>query len=269
MHSPRSAALCFNLAGKRIADDTPNIQPQKPCDPSAAVSHCCSQGDLCTSNGLCIDNGGDGRFTAQGCTDPRWQAPCRGELRGCPSSITADYVPVWMCRSIGGTADFCCDATDARCCAAALEGNATLYSMPLWGDVWHPGDAARGYLGNDSDGGGLSLADKVTVALSILFGVLAVFIGSLQLRYIVRESKARGQPVSFVPLIRRQIQLWFPSRHQGHRINARDNAGAVEMANTSREEESTVPLIAQDIYDSAVSEEQPTTENDEEAFEVE
>ena len=206
-----SAKQCFNLECNAIVDGDPSIQRRQPCNPSAQVSTCCSHGDLCLSNWLCLDNGGNGRFTAQGCTDPGWPAPCRAEFRGCPSSITPDYVPLWMCQSLGHTIDFCCDSADARCCVAALAGNQTMFSLPLWGDVWRPGNGRHGGSSGSGGSGTLGLADRLMIALSIIFGLLGAVIILLQLRYMARESEERGESARLRVLLRRQFRLWFPA----------------------------------------------------------
>lgn len=61
----------------------PNVWPGAllPCDPAASVSTCCNPGDLCLSNGLCLNAVANNRYTVQGCTDPNWPAP--GCVRYC------------------------------------------------------------------------------------------------------------------------------------------------------------------------------------------
>ena len=55
-----------------------------PCDVTLEISSCCSGTDLCLSNGLCLDDGGNNLLSQQGCTDPNWGSPCH---KFCPQKL--------------------------------------------------------------------------------------------------------------------------------------------------------------------------------------
>lgn len=81
-----NAAICYNAAGVAwTLNSQYPIDPWVPCDPEAEVSACCSSGDYCMSNGLCMDSGSNNCLTQQGCTDSGWSTPCNNYCSG-PSS---------------------------------------------------------------------------------------------------------------------------------------------------------------------------------------
>ena len=56
-----------------------------PCKPEDKASHCCDASDFCMSNGLCLDAVGNQWFSAQGCTNSRWDSCteiCNDTIRG-------------------------------------------------------------------------------------------------------------------------------------------------------------------------------------------
>ncbi|KAI0440087.1 hypothetical protein F4803DRAFT_528916 [Xylaria telfairii] len=259
---PSLGRSCYNLEGQLIGDDA-RISPRQPCDAYASTTPCCSRDDFCLSNGLCLDNGGDGRLTIQGCTNPDWAPPCRAEFRDCSSSITSDYIPVWMCRSIGGTIDLCCDSSDAQCCTAALAGKARLFSLPIWGLIRRPGNVLDGGA-RSTEGSGesaLSLADRLTIALSVVFGVLGLAVATLQYRHMVRESKARGHATNLRALLYRQLRLWFPIQSNATIVPS-GLGGVAEMPNISEDEpEQALLLTAGETNETLATEEQQSEDN--------
>ncbi|KAK8867656.1 hypothetical protein PGQ11_006234 [Apiospora arundinis] len=87
-----------------------------PCDPNAKASHCCSGGDFCMSNGLCLDDGGDPYYSAQGCSSPEWpQEGCREICNSTMRSATG-YSYVWLCDGTisGDSIKYCCGLSS--CC---------------------------------------------------------------------------------------------------------------------------------------------------------
>ncbi|KAK4212594.1 hypothetical protein QBC37DRAFT_388695 [Rhypophila decipiens] len=132
-----AAATCYNLNGDEVSNT--NIIP---CDADEPITHCCSSDDLCARNGLCLNNGDDGKISAQGCTDPGWNLPCHQQLRSDNCQDSGDYVPLWMCKSVDRAIMVCCDPDTSQCCVDALaneQGRPRLYEIPKWGQVWPPG----------------------------------------------------------------------------------------------------------------------------------
>lgn len=90
-----------------------------PCNVEAPISHCCSNGDLCLDNGLCLDFGWDRFYEVQGCTDPDWAAPCLNQFRNQEGG--EERTIVWACdvpdnkhtNYCGGIVGVdCCNDTD-------------------------------------------------------------------------------------------------------------------------------------------------------------
>lgn len=52
------------------------IEGPRVCDPTAQISNCCNPADICLSNGLCLNAGGNQMMGVLGCTDKEWRAPC-------------------------------------------------------------------------------------------------------------------------------------------------------------------------------------------------
>jgi hypothetical protein len=228
-------SICYNIAGRIIDNGETRIAPRQPCDPSAKISHCCSLGDICLSNGLCLDASGDHRFTVQGCTDPNWQAPCLTGFRGCLDfgDVRDNFVPLWMCRSDDNSAagDFCCGGNNTQCCVDAEAGGSALVKVPGAHDAFR---ASAGSSAKDSDGSAtFGLVDKVGIATAVVFGVLGASIGILQPRYMAKESQASGHRLGWWALLRRQLGLWLsnpaPSRGRGIEMSN----GDMEMSELS------------------------------------
>ncbi|KAJ4159482.1 uncharacterized protein LMH87_008382 [Akanthomyces muscarius] len=72
--STRAAATCYSYEGKELS--------AYPCNATAKISPCCGSDDLCLSNGLCLNAGGNNAFAQQGCTDRDWGAPCHKYCTG-------------------------------------------------------------------------------------------------------------------------------------------------------------------------------------------
>ncbi|KAM7210031.1 hypothetical protein V8F06_014588, partial [Rhypophila decipiens] len=228
------AATCYNLQGDEISN-TDFI----PCDADKPITHCCSSHDLCVENGLCLDNGGDGRITVQGCTDPNWGPPCHAELQdNCQGNkIDRNYVDLWMCRSLTnfGNVELCCGSDDAGCCQSALAGEQKLFKMEKWGQFWTPGQSpTSAVIGGASPGQeGHSSIEPLPIALAAVFGVLLLAVGGFQLRYVARESKRRGKPAGFGALLARQFRLWFRGGIVKEFGDVRYPEEAVELAHSN------------------------------------
>ncbi len=238
---------CYNLKGDALAGTTyppTKITRYTPCDASAAVSFCCFNDDYCLGNGLCLDNGSNGRFTLQGCTDPDWPPPCHGMFRaeGCQSSITPDYVPVWMCSSVNGRMEFCCHPENASCCTTAngTRPDAGVRGLGTYGQVWLPQDgppgdhngsgSSGGGGGGGGDDGGFDLGDKLGLGFAVLFGTLGLTVAVLQLRYVKRERKestrSRRTGHGFV---RDFLELWFPRKGRVSTVKGWYEEGGIEL----------------------------------------
>ncbi|KAK7926889.1 hypothetical protein PG985_003887 [Apiospora marii] len=98
-------------------DGTPQqVKKWLPCKPEDKASPCCDAGDFCMSNGLCLNAVGNQWFSAQGCTNPRWDSGCN-EI--CNSTIRGEdgYGLVWYCDVVdsAGSVKYCC-GPNADCC---------------------------------------------------------------------------------------------------------------------------------------------------------
>ncbi|KAK1749395.1 hypothetical protein QBC47DRAFT_151899 [Echria macrotheca] len=119
-----SAASCYRVDGK--------IQDSKyawvPCNPSAAISPCCSRGDFCLDNGYCLDAGSvNNAISVQGCTDPSWGGPCR---MTCPGSIdNLGYIGIYICD---GANTACCGG-NSSCCSGS-----NTFHLPVFTSLAHP-----------------------------------------------------------------------------------------------------------------------------------
>ena len=135
-----NASTCYRADGNPFVLVSP-LSPWVPCNASAEVSTCCSAGDYCLGNGLCLDAGQNNLYTIQGCTSPNWGAPCHryctspmGKAFSLPDSSPArcqgnkadvwpflssfrntdqnGYIRAWICDTFN---NFCC-GEDSTCC---------------------------------------------------------------------------------------------------------------------------------------------------------
>ncbi len=87
-------AICYKGSGNPwVFSSQYPIDAWVPCLPEAEVSACCSLGDFCMTNGLCMDSTANNFLTQQGCTDRNWSAPCNNYCPG-PSSEQHGYLPL-------------------------------------------------------------------------------------------------------------------------------------------------------------------------------
>ncbi|KAL4967580.1 uncharacterized protein BDV14DRAFT_197944 [Aspergillus stella-maris] len=99
------SAICYNLDGSEANDDV-------PCG-TGDVVNCCNSGDICMSNGLCMQQGERGGTLARGsCTDQSWgsrcYAPCSEYNRSSGISIVHirfDDEPEYCCGDATSTQD--------------------------------------------------------------------------------------------------------------------------------------------------------------------
>jgi len=79
-------SLACTLATTRAVDcfsaDGQLAKGAKPCNPTAAHSHCCRDADVCLTNGLCFSSG-LGAVVRRSCTDRSWNSTA------CPRVCTA------------------------------------------------------------------------------------------------------------------------------------------------------------------------------------
>ena len=70
-------SLACTLATTRAVDcfsaDGQLAKGAKPCNPTAAHSHCCRDADVCLTNGLCFSSG-LGAVVRRSCTDRSWNS---------------------------------------------------------------------------------------------------------------------------------------------------------------------------------------------------
>ena len=151
---------------------------------------------------------------------------------------------------------------------AALAGNQTVFSLPLWGDVYRPGDGRHGGGSGNGGPGALSLAEKLTIALSVIFGLAGVVISLLQLRYMARESEQRGESASLRALLRRQFRLWFPRRRYGRTTSHILRNEAAELESTLEDETEQTRLVVEESREPLVAE-KSQAQKDEGAIEME
>ncbi|KAM7187471.1 hypothetical protein V8F33_011211 [Rhypophila sp. PSN 637] len=123
------AIPCYRANGTR--DET-----LLACNPSDDTSPCCRANDLCLSNGLCLNlSDGDNGYSTQGCTDPKWGAPC---LSRCGDQMLESGLDMWpyylnccSCHSVwmspGSLPEYCCWRGD-KCCG----GPETRFQLPLF-----------------------------------------------------------------------------------------------------------------------------------------
>lgn len=174
---------CYRVNGKLWDSSSAanGISPPKVCNPDAAASHCCSSGDLCLDNGLCLDFGWDRLLTAQGCTDRSWPghacvlAP--GRRRRPPSSLP-NVLTLYMCAVSGPNDALYCAADGGdgpKCCFDGSER----FQVPNFKTIVSAADpesrisvgggggsgGGRGGVGGGR--GGLSESDRIAIGVGI------------------------------------------------------------------------------------------------------
>ncbi|KAK8033540.1 hypothetical protein PG991_002938 [Apiospora marii] len=125
-----------------------------PCSPEARVSHCCREGDFCMSNGLCLNAIGNQYFSAQGCTNSKFEG-CNEICNATIRSVNG-YGRVWFCSDadIAGSVKYCC-GPNADCCKQP-----DLHSIIIATAVFRPpGAAAASTSASDSTGGPMEPAN--------------------------------------------------------------------------------------------------------------
>ncbi|KAK0701726.1 hypothetical protein B0T26DRAFT_528423 [Lasiosphaeria miniovina] len=105
-----------------------------PCIPGIRISPCCASGDLCLSNGLCLDTGSDNGFTTQGCTDQDWGSPCVSNCVQWARDTQTPYYPyLASCMASGSKTTYCC-GPDSSCC----NNTNVVFSLPRFTDAVRP-----------------------------------------------------------------------------------------------------------------------------------
>ncbi|KAK8109648.1 hypothetical protein PG999_007785 [Apiospora kogelbergensis] len=194
-----------------LRDGTPaKLNPAwLPCNPNAKASACCSPGDFCMSNGLCLDAVGDQNFSVQGCSVPEW--PQNGCPEICNSTarisillpILIYYAPLEASGN-GNTIVHLCSGSDSGnsvkyCCGADCScSDSNLPSIPIATEIFHPPQAAASASAsasvpsapqpvqssardNDDNTKGLAIGLGVGIPLGLALVGGVIFVG-LQLR---------------------------------------------------------------------------------------
>ncbi|KAK6827565.1 hypothetical protein PG987_010906 [Apiospora arundinis] len=132
--SRRSFAIGTGTCYKRDGSSAREDKNWAPCYPDQKASHCCSTADLCMSNGLCLDAGGDQYFSVQGCTNSDW-AGCN-EICNNTSRGPAGEGRVTLCSvpDAGGSMMYCCGACSCN--------GSNLPRIRMASDVFRPPQAA-------------------------------------------------------------------------------------------------------------------------------
>ncbi|KAF1986084.1 hypothetical protein K402DRAFT_318424, partial [Aulographum hederae CBS 113979] len=105
-----SAAKCYSIQGQ------PMKEYYVPCNSTAQYSPCCNNGDLCSTNGLCLAMSGawQGFIYGEGCTDSTGRANvCPQVCQNIPATWNTYNVlqcspGTWCCRDAKDNAS-CCD----------------------------------------------------------------------------------------------------------------------------------------------------------------
>ncbi|KAI1271600.1 hypothetical protein F5Y07DRAFT_413398 [Xylaria sp. FL0933] len=104
---------CYYITGEPFIQ-RPGRPKLVPCDPSAEVSNCCSEVDVCMGNGVCLGLDAFNGFTFQGCTQPDWPEACSYGFKWPDTIIRGFYAHVWQCR-YGYSTPYCV-GENASCC---------------------------------------------------------------------------------------------------------------------------------------------------------
>ncbi|KAM0358959.1 hypothetical protein ACHAO7_001534 [Fusarium culmorum] len=91
-------ASCFG-------EDKNQVLDQFPCDPSGKVKSCCSRGDSCASNGLCVTSNKDALspYFINSCTEENWDDPtCIKECQGNGNGVSPCGAGKFCCYGFGG-----------------------------------------------------------------------------------------------------------------------------------------------------------------------
>ncbi|KAK4243985.1 hypothetical protein C7999DRAFT_44285 [Corynascus novoguineensis] len=109
-------STCYNTRG----EEDPNQRPcRAPGADTGAATWCCSRGDTCLSNGLCLSPKSNNLMTQQGCTDKNWGGSCK---KYCPASNNQRLteIPLIPCPASFDSATndikFCCGPDPSTCC---------------------------------------------------------------------------------------------------------------------------------------------------------
>src|SRR5271163_1161607 len=86
---PTAATNCYAPNGGLI-----DFFTYLPCNGSGS-GPCCSNADMCLSNGLCFDSGADNIMAQAGCTDPGFNAA--GCVIICSSIYTVFFLLILLC----------------------------------------------------------------------------------------------------------------------------------------------------------------------------
>ncbi|KAL6918162.1 hypothetical protein FSST1_009657 [Fusarium sambucinum] len=91
-------ASCFG-------EDKNEVLDQFACDPSGKIKSCCSRGDSCASNGLCVTSNKDtlSPYFVNSCTEENWDDPtCITECRGNGNGVSPCGAGKFCCYGFGG-----------------------------------------------------------------------------------------------------------------------------------------------------------------------
>ncbi|KAI8950151.1 hypothetical protein F4801DRAFT_550464 [Xylaria longipes] len=166
---------CHYASGK-AAISNPGKAKFMPCNPSAEVSNCCFETDLCMGNGLCLGLNANNAFTFQGCTRPDWPEACSHGFEWPFSVIVGHYPYVWPCR-FGFKAPYCL-GENASCCT---DENNWVY-LPKFSNIHLAGN--MDYIINDAGGSvdnilastALSTSDRIALGVGIGLPFVAILV---------------------------------------------------------------------------------------------
>jgi hypothetical protein len=91
-------ASCFG-------EDKNEVLDQFACDPSGKIKSCCSRGDSCASNGLCVTSNKDALspYFVNSCTEENWDDPtCITECQGNGNGVVPCGAGKFCCYGFGG-----------------------------------------------------------------------------------------------------------------------------------------------------------------------
>ncbi|KAI1631492.1 hypothetical protein F4809DRAFT_657898 [Biscogniauxia mediterranea] len=99
-----------------------------PCNSTDGIGFCCSSGDFCLSNGLCLGGQFDQGWSVQGCTDRAWRVPCVDWCERFPP--TNDLLFIDLCDRKAN--QYCCGG---GCCN---DEEPLMFKRPIATSIWRP-----------------------------------------------------------------------------------------------------------------------------------
>ncbi|KAH6847837.1 hypothetical protein B0I37DRAFT_405712 [Chaetomium sp. MPI-CAGE-AT-0009] len=188
----RAQATCYNTWGEEDANQQPCYAPGAD---TAAATWCCSRGDTCLSNGLCLSPGSSNLMTQQGCTDKAWGGSC---TKFCPASTDRQLTPIPLvpCPNTLDTAtnaiQFCCGGSDTATCCQTPSARLTLPTGTILPTTADSSSSSSAYSLKIGLGIGLGIGIPILLVLLAVAYLLAQ--PSLHARRRRKEKlRARGE----------------------------------------------------------------------------